>query len=519
MAYGRSAWLCILFIGTLWIIVFASEHDSPAQDALKQGKRVMRLTLDEGKRMVLQKNLDISIRQLSPRIEGERIMREQGAFDPVVSGSVIREDATTPLSTRSSVAAAGRTTVESEAYTTTAALAGKIDTGTRYSLELQDVRTENTFNNFDAEYDSSAELKITHPLLKDSGREVNRFPIVIARKNRDISLNEFRQIVIDTMTELKKAYWDIVLARDDLKVKQESLKLAESLLDLNRKRLRAEVAAPLEVLQSEAGVASRKEELITAEKTLRERENALKKLITADAAALRDVEIVPLDVPLQDAVRINLQESFAEALARRPDYQKAKLDIEKNNLTIRYAENQKLPAIDLEASYGYNGLGSSLGDSMDDLGHNPEWTIGLTMKLPLSNRAARGDLNIARYESQQKLLQMKKLEQEIFIAIDNVILDIEAQQQRISAARASKALAQETLAAEEKKLQQGLSTSHDVLQFQEELAAAQSREIGAIIDYNKALAVLARTKGTVLEEERIKISEGDASLMEQEVSQ
>jgi outer membrane protein TolC len=138
---------------------------------------------------------------------------------------------------------------------------------------------------------------------------------------------------------------------------------------------------------------------------------------------------------------------------------------------------------------------------------NPEWSVGLMLKYPLGNRTAKSGLRIAELEARRALLDIKKLEQEIMVEIDNSIQELESNMQRIDATKISKQLAEEALRAEELKFKEGLSTSHDVLSFQEDLATARVREISAVIDYNKSLVEFSRVKGTLLEEEGINFSE------------
>lgn len=477
------------------------------QKALSK-KSILRLSLEEGKLMVLKKNLDITIQRITPRIEDARIDKEKGVFDPSISGSLKLGGSTTPFSTRSSVAAGGRSISESEAYTINTGISGKSHQGAEYSFEFNNTRTKDTFNQFQSEYDAFGGITVTQPLLKDFGRDVSSFNIHIAQKNRAISISDLEQRVIDTITEFKNAYWDLVLAIEDLKVKQESLRLAESLLDLNRKKLRAEVIAPLEVTQAEAGVASRKEDVIIAQRIVKERENTLKRLLSDDVHTMKGVEILPVDVPQVVQVSPDHDEmAIQEALMSRPDYQKAKVEIEKKQITIKYAENQRFPRIDLEASYGLNGLGDSFRDSLEDMEGKPEWQLGVVLKLPLGNRSAKGDLRIARLEANQALLNLKRLEQEIVVEVENAIKEIEANKERIEATKVSTRLAKESLRAEELKLKEGLSTSHNLLQFQEKLEEAKSREITALIDYNKSIVEFSRIKGTILKEEGINLSE------------
>jgi len=486
------------------VIVFCLSVSEAGQDAAKD---VLKLSLEEGKVMVLSNNLDIAIERITPQVEEARIESEKGGFDPELSLSLTREDSDTPLSSRSSAAAGGRTSTESETYSLDAGISGKSSLGTQYEFEFNDDRTENTFNSFNAEYDSFAGLRLTQPLLKDLGSDVNRFSIHIAKKNRDISVNELKQRIIDTVAEFKEAYWDMVFSIEDLKVKEESLRLAESLLDINRKKLRAEVVSPLEVTQAEAGAAARREDVIIARKTVREKENTLKRFITDDIYEMRNVAIQPTDSPAVLTVEHDLDTGFREGLVNRPDYRQAKIEIEKKDLSIRYADNQRFPNIDLEASYGYNGLGMSFNDSVDNMEDNPEWSVGLMLKYPLGNRTAKSGLRIAELEARQALLDIKKLEQEIMVEIDNSIQELESNMQRIDATKISKQLAEEALRAEELKFKEGLSTSHDVLSFQEDLATARVREISAVIDYNKSLVKFSRVKGTLLEEEGINFSE------------
>ncbi|MDH4027969.1 MAG: TolC family protein [Nitrospirota bacterium] len=469
-------------------------------------EKVMSLTLEQGKVLLLHRNLDIAIQMITPRISEARIESEKGAFDPELSASLKHEDSTTPLSSRSSVAAGGRTSVGSESNSLSAGISGRSPIGTQYSVDFNDTGTENTFNDFNAEHDSFAGITITQPLLKDFGAGVNLYNITIAQKNRDISITELKQHLMDTVTDYKRAYWDLVQALDDLKVKEEAAALAESLLDLSQKRLKAEVASPLEVTQAEAGVAMRREDLIVAGKTVKDRENTLKRLISQDIYSLRGIEIRPADTPTVAAVTPDPEESFREGLENRPDYEKIKTEMDKSDITVQYAKNRKFPNIDLEASYGYNGVGSSLGDSTDTMTDNPVWSLGVMVKFPLGNNKAKGDMRAAKLEAEQGLLNLKKLEQDIIVEIDNAIRDLETNKQRISAAKISTRLAEESLKAEELKLKEGLSTSHNVLQFQDDLTAAKSREISAVIDYNKSLAELSRVKGVVLKEEGIDLS-------------
>jgi outer membrane protein TolC len=502
--YIKTFMVLLIFLSCLFIFptqVHTDDTGTPPEDS------VLRLSMEEGILMVLKRNLDIAVQQIDPQVETAKVEGEEGIFDPEVSGSFTGGDSTTPLSSRSSVAAGGRSIVERETYHVNTALEGKLPVGMEYKLEFDDIWTKDNFNDFESEYDAFAGITVTQPLLKNFGNDVNLFNIHIAQKDRELSLHELKQEIIDTVADFKKAYWNMVFVIEERKVKEESLKLAESLLDLARKRLRAEVVSPLEVTQAEAGMASRKEGVLIAQKAVKERGNVLKRFISDEISSLGNVTIHPTDIPNVGPVTLDFAGSFREGLKNRPDYQMVKTEIEKDEITIQYAENQRFPNIDLEASYGFNGLGDTFGDSIEDLEENREWLIGVVIKFPLGNRTAKSDLRVAQLEAKQSLLSLKRIEQDILVEIDNAITEVETNKKRIEAAMVSRRLAEEALRAEEIKLKQGLSTSHNVLDFQEDLTEARSREIIAVIDYNKSLVELSRAKGTVLDDEGIVFSE------------
>jgi outer membrane protein TolC len=473
------------------------------------GAEELELSVEEGIEMVLENNLDIVIQRISPRVEQVRLEKEEGIFDRTIFASFEWVDSTTPLNARSTVAAGGRREVESEVYTTDLGLSSLTQLGTEYSLELSDTWNSNTFNDFDFEHDTFAGIKLTQPLLKDYGPVATRFRIDLAGKDRDISVHRLKEKILDTVEGFELGYWELVLAREELGVKRESLKLAESLLDLTQKKFEAQVVSRLELTQAEAGVASRKEAVISARKTVWERENELKLFISGEVYKLRDVEIIPKDPPGLSPLRPALDQSIKRALELRPDYLEVKREIEKKDLEIRYARNQIFPEIDIEASLGYNGFGTDFRDSAENLDNNPTWTVGVVFRYPLGNNTARGDLKIARMEAEQAFLRLKRLEQEIILDLDIAIKELEADRERFEAAKVSTMLAEDALEAEEVKLEAGLSTTHNVLELQEELEEARNSEIAALIDYRKALTGFFREEGSLLEKKGIEIAGED----------
>ncbi|MEE9614207.1 MAG: TolC family protein [Thermodesulfobacteriota bacterium] len=466
----------------------------------------MELSIEEGIAMLLKHNLDIVVERIKPRIETARVEGGWGIFDREVFTSLNYNDSKRPLNSRSSTAAGSISSMESRVYTLNMGVSAMTTLGTEYSLEFDDEWTKDTLNDFDTEHDTFAGLRLTQPLLKGFGRDATLFEIGLAKKERDISVHRLKQRIIDTVSEFELTYWELVLTREELRVKSESLKLAEELLELNRSKFEAGVASALEVTQAEAGVATRREALISAGKLVSEGENALKLLISGDVYGLRDTEIVPTDAPPPPTLwpmEPSLQEGVRKAVEVRPDYNELRAELEKNDIRIKYAENQRFPEVDLEASFGYNGLGTSFNNSIEGMDSNPQWGVGVVFRYPLGNRTARSEERIARLESEAALFKLKRLEQEIVVALDNAIKELHTSRERFGAAKVSTRFAEETLIAEEVKLEAGLSTTYNVLEMQEDLEEAKLSEIDALIDYASAVTVFLREEGTLLDKRGI----------------
>jgi outer membrane protein TolC len=185
------------------------------------------------------------------------------------------------------------------------------------------------------------------------------------------------------------------------------------------------------------------------------------------------------------------------------------LEVDRQGILVQYNRNQLWPQIDLQGSYGYNGIGRSFGDFTDSVGTGdaPQWNVGVVVTIPIGNRQARANYQSARLGKEQALLTLKRLEQDIIVAVDNAVGRVETNVKRLEATAAARRLAEESLRAEEEKLRAGTSTSFLVLQAQSQLAAARSTEIRAKADYNESLVELARSEGTTLLKHNIHVDE------------
>jgi outer membrane protein TolC len=471
-----------------------------AQIARAQEEAVS-LTLRECIERALENNLDISIERINPQIQSANVLGAYGDFDPHLQLNVSRTHSETPLFVVQTNSAA----TETRATFVSPGLIGKLPTGTSYDFSY-DATRQLTSPQFINQYRGVGSITLTQPLMRNLGFGANLKTLRIAKKNKQIAHYTLVTKITDTVNQVHKAYYDLIFVIENLKVQEESLDLAKALLAENKKRLEVGMMSPLDVTQAESGVASQEEAVIQAQQDIRTQANLLRRLISSDVTPLRHARLVPVDTPVVDPVSVNVDQSIKLSLSNRPEYLQQKQQIELNQIQLRFDRNQLFPQVDLKASYGQAGLGSTFEQAFDSAAGGtdfPQWTIGLVVDIPLGDFQARGNYRSSKLKIQQSILQLKNTEQSIIVDVDNAAALVQTNLKRIDATGAARRLAEETLNAERKKLQAGTSTSYTVLQHQRDLTDARSKEIRAIADYNESLADLYRAEGTLLQKNSV----------------
>ncbi len=529
----RSTGLFCIFFLTLFLInglgVFElSAQDTQFENAKNDNPKTLALTLSETIERALKNNVAITVSSYGSKVGEQNIIDEKAVFDPSVSLEFTADERANQVSS----AFASPSVSNNKNLNWKAGIEQKLWTGTEWEAVFENTRnkTNSAFAGLNPQYSSEVNLNLTQPLLKNFGIDVNKSDIYISNNNRDISELEFKGKVIDVVNETEDTYWDLVFGIEDMKVKKKSLERAR---DLER-RVKAQVdvgtLAPLEMLQAQAEVASREVDVIEALDNVKDRDDALKNTVNIrlDIKA-SDRVIQPLDRPRVDAKnRINVSQSIRRALVARPDYLSKKKELENKNIQIKFNKNQLYPALDLIASLGLNGIAGeargvplggggpivrspfdgNYGDALDNLADNDffQWEVGLKLKYPIGNRSAKSRLTAAKLEAEQMLFELKDLEKIIVLEVREASRQIQTDINRVRAAQAALKFAREKLAAEEKKFKVGLSTSFNVLEFQEDLAKEQSREIQARVDYNKSLNKLRKTLASTFDDYSIQLS-------------
>ena len=499
----------------------ASEQTPPAA-------RTVRLTLDEAVSRALENNLDIAVQQLNPQIADLDIASAQAAFSPTFDSTIGTTSRVQPSTTQLD----GGQRVVSDTATYNAGLTKALKWGgASIDAAWSNNRNATTsiFSSFNPSYRSNFDVIYTQPLLRGFKIDSNRQRLQVTRLSRELSDIDLRRLITNTEAAVRSAYWDLVIASEAIAVQEQFVELAEDLITDNQARVELGTLAPIDIIQSQAEAAQRRQVLTEALQVRRTVELILKRLMVSGTDdALWEAEVVPVDRPRFDASPVNIEEAIRTALAQRTDIARSRRQLDINDINLRAARNTTLPALDVRASYTLQGLGgtqfvrSGLGgdvgsvlpggyvDSLNQLIGNdfPAWNVSMTLSYPLGQSAAEASYARAQIQAKQTQAQIEQMELQIATEVTNAGLQIQSSLRRIEAATAARELARQQLDAEQSKFEVGASTNFFVVQAQRDLADAQRAELQTILDHQKSRIEFDRAQQTSLTQGSIIIISG-----------
>jgi len=484
---------------------------SPTKVEMNSSLKFLSLSLKDSIIYALRNNFDIEISKLNPMIGDYDITKEKSKFDPTFNLTGNIQNNKTPIN--SQLTALVGVNFLDQGRTADAVLKSLIPTGATLSLEytiFRDFINPNSYRFLNPSYTNFLEAKITQPLLKGAGWFYNRSLIYIARNNKKISLAQFKSTAIEVSNSVQAAYWNLVKAKEDLKVAKKSLERAEDLLKKNKIQVDTGTLAPIEIIVAEAGVASRVEAVLTAENAIKDKEDELKKIMNfADDEIFSDVSIIPTDKIVFEPKKVELKDTLKIAMGKRPELHELQLKAENAGIQIRRRKNELYPQLDFTGGTRYTGLAGNLVDANDSTfsGNFQGEFFALTLGIPIGNRSARSEYNKSKLEERQANINVKKKELDIVVEVRESVRQVMTNIERVKATKKARELAQKRLEMEEKKYSVGRSTSLEILRAQEDLATAEGNEAKAIIDYEISLGNLEKAKGTILDAYDIKLEE------------
>ena len=478
--------------------------------------------------LIIQNNLDVGVNRLTPLSSRYLIETMYLPFEPTLHLQATVTRNTSPAT--SQLIGAQSLSTLGGAYSL--GFSQALDTGTTLGVDFVMNRnsSNSAFNTFNPSYTGLLRYSFSQHLLKDYGRVNNRRQIRVAQNNQKISETQFERQLIDLVAQAQRAYWDLVFAAEDIKVKQRSMDLAQKTLSDNEIQVRIGTLAPIDVVQAESEVANRRVQYVTSTYTEVQTQDQVKKLITSQGdpglilAKLIPSQVVPKpqpsDVPpVEQAIKI--------ALENRPEIKQLQLDLQNKKIDLEYTKNQLLPAVDLFAAYNQNGVGGketirsgfgptapivaqSEGGIFDAFGQlfgygYTGYSVGLSVQIPLRNRAAQGENARAMTDERIAEQRITSQAQQIALEVRNALTQVDMNRARIEAATKARELSERRLEAEQKKFDLGASTIRFVLEEQRNVAQAQTDELQAIVNYTKALVDIDRAMGMTLKKNNIEI--------------
>ena len=350
-------------------------------------------------------------------------------------------------------------------------------------------------------------LSVRQHLLKDFWIDRDWETLLWRRADARISEAALRFQVMRTVLAVELAFYDYLASCEQVRVQEMALTLRQQFVAETRRRVEVGDLPPLDYEQAQTQLQNTLTALAAAREASANLQNALKVVLTDNFRDWAEVDLRPAGALVARKTDANRQRSFQNALTNRPDLVEARLAIQKSAVTVRFQQNQLFPALDFVGRYGGVGVNSDLGGSMAQAMsfHVPNYFYGVVLSFPLDNVAERNSYRASKAAKQIAELQLKKAEQCVLQEVADYLNQVEWRYAQTDSTRKAREYAEAALAAEEKKLANGLSTTYMVLQLQEVLTAARTAEIVALASYNKAYAQFTFAEGANLEAHRIRL--------------
>lgn len=476
---------------------------------IPQDSTIRRLSAKEAVDLALEQNLSIQVERLNPLIDDLSVAEARSAWTPNFTSGLSGFSRDTPANSRLS---GGKERVSDDEFGANVGISQLLPWGgASYSASWDSLRskTTNTFSSFNPVLRTNFNLNFVQPLLRNFKIDSSRYQLLISSKNREVSDVQLRETVVQTIRQVKNAYWDLVYAISFLEVQEQSLDLAKESLKNNKMRVEVGTMAPIDIIEAEVEVARNEESRILAKASIGQAEDQLRSLIfNPNEPELWNLRLIPTDSPILELSSININDAVRNALDKRTDLRQARKNVETLDINISYFKNQVLPQVNFEANYGLAGLGGNrllrgdgfpgpvigetrrhFGSVLLDLLKNdfPTWTMGLTVSYPLGTSAAETGLERIKLQRTQLETQIKNLKFQVTTQVRDLARQVNTYVKRIEATQSVRTLAEQRLGAEQKKFEVGISTSFMVFQAQRDLLEARNNEVGTILDYNQSL--------------------------------
>ena len=487
-------------------------RQQPTTGPALEADPVVRMPLQEIMQRAVANNLDVRVAGYGPAIESTRTVEAEARFDPAffVNSQFQRNNR--------EQAASFTSTDQADVFTTQVGVRQNLPSGGQAELRNDFNRTrgrgDTAFFDPNPFYTSELVLQVTQPILRDFGNVINRARITISRNNQRISLLDFRNQLEETAAELEQTYWQLVQAERDVRINErlldETLRTAEVLW-----RRRGQDVTRVQLSQANASVEQRRATLIGAKARVRDLSDRLKRLMNdPDVPVASATLVLPGSPPVQEPVRFDLEDQITTALENRLELGQQQLRADSARIAAEVARNNLLPQLNIVGTVSAQGLDDNFGTALEEQADFSDisWAIGFQFEIPIGNRAARATNERARLQLQQAIDQYANLIQQVALDVRTAMRDVDTRWDQIIASRQSRFAQEDALLAINQREEAGEQLTPTFVQLkldqQERFAQSASAEAEAVSNYNNALAVLERAKGTLLRYNNIVMEEG-----------
>ena len=441
----------------------------------------------------------------------------RGSYDPSLSVGFSIDRTSSPLN---SIIVSGRSDVTTNSTALQTRYSQAFTTGSSISISFNNMRQSSTqqFLRFNPDFVSQLAISVTQNLLSGFGQTTGRRFLEVAKNETKIMQENLRLQENTTLAQAQNMYWDLVAARDNVRVSEQSLEVAKHFLADTRTKEEIGTVSGLDVVTAESEVAARERDLVTAQAVMQLREVDLKNVISKDLRELlNSVQVEPTDAlpEPKDGDIPKVSEALATAMGGRPEIRQAEVNLLIQDIAIRYEKDQLRPSLLLFANFNSSGL---YGDSriQDAAGASivvrggmsqamrqvrswsyPEYAVGFSFSLNIRNRAAEADMYRAKLEKQQTETSLQRTRNTITLEVRKALIGLVQSKAQAEAARKAAELSGQVLAAEEAKLIEGAAVLYDVIRRQRDLRSAQFADVQARVNYAKALVEMARVTGVL----------------------
>ena len=473
-----------------------------------------RISLRQAVTTAVENNLAVQSSRLGPAISGAEVLAAQAAFDWTFFSNFnwnsVDQPTTVPVINGFPVGV-GANTQQTVGYET--GVRRPLITGGTFEASFGQTYTDDTTPGADFFPDPSnrvfVDLEIRQPLLRGFGSDVALATVRLTRNAERGAIQTLRQQLIDTITSVELAYWDLDAAYRELRVRQRLLERGLETRDVLAARRDFDVR-PAEFSDAVARVESRRADLIVAQNEVRLASDQLKALINDSQLTVgTETVLLPVERPVRAGIEFSLFDSLVSALANRPDIARAILDIDDASIRQVVADNARLPRLDLAFSTRFNGVDRGVMNALDDITDTQfvDLAVGLEFEQPIGNRAAEATFRAAQLRRMQGVIDYRGVVQESVREVKAALRGIQTNYRLIQQTEVSRLAATENLRTLEVQEETVQSLTPDFLDLkfsrQEALASAEIAEINALRDYNTALAEYYAAMGTTLLRNRI----------------